>query len=166
MADWDRSFALVEEKDPYHHCGRYITAAQYDHSKPWVTHVSLQRLGFRERCSCGPLPQTTDLRRVQVRRRHSAPLAISRTGNGAAFLAGHGSGAYWATERLTSTPTTFCGGRRALLHGESPRRIAFLRPDTRRRPRGSLNNPCDLLSGARAGGPYYLFLFRRKPARE
>jgi len=43
MADWDHYFQLVQQEDPYHHlrsvhnCGTF-----YDHTKPWVTHSSVQ----------------------------------------------------------------------------------------------------------------------------
>jgi hypothetical protein len=43
MDDWDRFFAILQNEDPHQrmrgiHNGRII----YDHSKPWVTHASLQ----------------------------------------------------------------------------------------------------------------------------
>ena len=54
MADWDRFFRIVQETDPYHHLHRSIHNGPnfYDHSKPWVTHVSackVQRLSKRAR---------------------------------------------------------------------------------------------------------------------
>lgn len=43
MADWDRFFRVVQESDPYQHL-RSIHNCRffYDHSKPWVTHQSIQ----------------------------------------------------------------------------------------------------------------------------
>ncbi|HEX2909236.1 MAG TPA: DUF5060 domain-containing protein [Chloroflexia bacterium] len=43
MADWDRFFRIVQESDPYQHL-RSIHNCRgfYDHSKPWVTHCSVQ----------------------------------------------------------------------------------------------------------------------------
>ena len=47
VADWERYGELVQEKDPYqhlrsiHNCGDF-----YDHSRPWITHCSLQRTDF------------------------------------------------------------------------------------------------------------------------
>ena len=45
VEDWERYAAILCEKDPYqhlrsiHNCARY-----YDHTRPWVTHCSLQRI--------------------------------------------------------------------------------------------------------------------------
>ncbi|MDB5082904.1 MAG: hypothetical protein JWP00_4828 [Chloroflexi bacterium] len=43
IADWDRMFKVVQESDPYQHL-RSIHNCRgfYDHSKPWVTHQSIQ----------------------------------------------------------------------------------------------------------------------------
>ncbi len=46
-SDWDRFFQIVVKSDPYehlrsiHNCGEW-----YDHSKPWVTHASIQSSDF------------------------------------------------------------------------------------------------------------------------
>lgn len=46
-ADWERYGTFFQEKDPYqhlrsiHNCGDF-----YDHSRPWITHCSLQRIDF------------------------------------------------------------------------------------------------------------------------
>jgi hypothetical protein len=49
MTDWDRFFRIVQESDPY---GRlrsiHHSRAIYDHSKPWVTHASLQEYDFEK----------------------------------------------------------------------------------------------------------------------
>ncbi|WP_042196352.1 DUF5605 domain-containing protein [Paenibacillus camerounensis] len=53
MSDWDRFFRIIQESDPYQHLRsihnwhhkmihRRSDAHWYDHSKPWVTHVSIQ----------------------------------------------------------------------------------------------------------------------------
>ncbi|WNQ09908.1 DUF5605 domain-containing protein [Paenibacillus aurantius] len=51
MADWDRLFRIVQEEDPYQHLRSIHNGTKmydpselsiYDHSKPWVTHVSMQ----------------------------------------------------------------------------------------------------------------------------
>jgi hypothetical protein len=49
MADWDRFFRIIQAEDPYSrlrsiHHSRVI----YDHSKPWVTHASLQSYDFEK----------------------------------------------------------------------------------------------------------------------
>ena len=43
QADWDRFFRLVQQADPYNRLRSIHNAgAFYDHSKPWVTHLSVQ----------------------------------------------------------------------------------------------------------------------------
>ncbi len=47
IEDWERYGELIQKKDPYqhlrsiHNCGDF-----YDHSRPWITHCSLQRTDF------------------------------------------------------------------------------------------------------------------------
>ncbi len=44
MEDWEHYARLLCEKDPYRHLrGIHNCMAFYDHSRPWVTHCSLQR---------------------------------------------------------------------------------------------------------------------------
>ncbi len=44
MADWDRFFRIVQERDPYQHLRSIHNCHEfYDHAKPWVTHLSVQR---------------------------------------------------------------------------------------------------------------------------
>ncbi len=44
MADWDRFFRIVQEHDPYQHLRSIHNCfGFYDHAKPWVTHLSIQR---------------------------------------------------------------------------------------------------------------------------
>jgi hypothetical protein len=42
-SDWDRFFHVVQENDPYQHLRSIHNGSKfYDHSKPWVTHQSVQ----------------------------------------------------------------------------------------------------------------------------
>lgn len=44
IADWERYAKILCEKDPYNHLrGIHNCMAFYDHSRPWITHASLQR---------------------------------------------------------------------------------------------------------------------------
>ena len=44
LADWDRYFQIVQQEDPYNHLRSVHNCfAFYDHTKPWVTHCSVQR---------------------------------------------------------------------------------------------------------------------------
>ncbi len=43
MADWDRFFQIVQKNDPYNRLrGIHNGRVWYDHTKPWVTHASIQ----------------------------------------------------------------------------------------------------------------------------
>jgi len=43
MADWDRTFQVVQAADPYRHLRSiHHSMRLYDNNKPWVTHASLQ----------------------------------------------------------------------------------------------------------------------------
>lgn len=47
--DWDNYFRMVEEEDPYGHLRSIHNKGglgEYDHGKPWVTHLSLQYWSF------------------------------------------------------------------------------------------------------------------------
>src|ERR1700737_3351868 len=42
--DWDRFFQLIQKQDPSQHLRSIHNCfGLYDHSQPWVTHVSIQR---------------------------------------------------------------------------------------------------------------------------
>ena len=43
--DWERYGAILVEKDPYHHLRSIHNCMRmYDHSRPWITHCSIQRV--------------------------------------------------------------------------------------------------------------------------
>jgi hypothetical protein len=44
MDDWDRFFSILDKEDPHHRMrGIHNLSVVYDHTKPWVTHASLQK---------------------------------------------------------------------------------------------------------------------------
>lgn len=44
LADWERYAAIICEKDPYNHLRSIHNCRPfYDHSRPWITHCSIQR---------------------------------------------------------------------------------------------------------------------------
>ncbi|MDD3504531.1 MAG: DUF5605 domain-containing protein [Eubacteriales bacterium] len=44
VADWERMAQVVYSHDPYNHLrGIHNCFSQYDHSRPWITHCSIQR---------------------------------------------------------------------------------------------------------------------------
>jgi len=47
--DWDRFFKIVQAEDPYNHPRSIHNAGKfYDHTKPWVTHASIQSSNLAE----------------------------------------------------------------------------------------------------------------------
>lgn len=47
MADWDRFFQILQNEDPYQRLrGIHNCRGWYDHTKPWVTHCSIQTTDF------------------------------------------------------------------------------------------------------------------------
>ena len=45
IADWERYASIILEKDPYRHLrGIHHCTTPYDHNRPWITHVSYQRI--------------------------------------------------------------------------------------------------------------------------
>ena len=132
LADWDRYFRILQESDPYsrlrsiHHSG-----PMYDPLKPWVTHVSIQGDDFAkipEWRSTFRKPLVFD----ECKYEGNIPKRwgdISARGNDAPLLARNDAPARtWGTARRTSTPHDILWwSKGGVLHGESPRRIAFLR---------------------------------------
>lgn len=131
MADWDRFFQIVQHHDPYNHLrGIHNCRAFYDHTKPWVTHCSIQSSDFdhmpdwREQYrkpvvfdECryeGNIPQgwgNIDAREM-TRRFWLGTMGGCYVGHGETYL--HPDDILWWSK----------GGT---LHGESPARIAFLK---------------------------------------
>ncbi|WP_420852133.1 DUF5605 domain-containing protein [Paenibacillus hamazuiensis] len=139
MDDWDRFFRIVQTNDPYGHLRSIhngtkmydpTTLVIYDHSKPWVTHVSMQywelqsvtawRKTYRkpvvvdECCYEGNLPQRWG--------------NITGEDMTARFWDGFARGGYVGHGETFLNPEEVVwwskGGK---LYGESPERIAFLR---------------------------------------
>jgi len=137
--DWDRLFQIVQENDPYGHLRSIHNGTKmydptsldlYDHSKPWVDHVSLQHW---------------DLTAVDsIRRAYGKPVVVDeccyegdiprRWGNITGeemthrFWEGTVRGAYVGHGETYMHPENIIwwshGGE---LHGTSPDRIGFLR---------------------------------------
>ncbi|GIV70238.1 DUF5060 domain-containing protein [Caldilinea sp.] len=131
MADWDRFFRIVQESDPYQHLRSIHNCHDfYDHSKPWVTHQSIQhsdlaRVGLwrsqvrkpvvvDECCYEGNIPMTWGniSAREMVHRFWLGTAHGGYVGHGETYL--HPQDILWWSK----------GG---VLHGESPPRLAFLR---------------------------------------
>ncbi len=130
-ADWDRFFRVVQENDPYQHLRSIHNCfAFYDHMKPWVTHLSIQRPDltqariwreqykkpavFDECCYEGNIPQPWGSISAQemLLRFWVGTASGGYVGHGDTFL--HPQDILWWAK----------GG---VLHGQSAPRIAFLR---------------------------------------
>lgn len=131
MADWDRFFQILEKEDGHqrlrsiHNCRGF-----YDHTKPWVTHASIQRhdlhsvRGWRaqfrkpivvDECGYeGDVPQGWGNLRPEemVRRFWIGTMCGGYVGHGETYK--HPEDILWWSK----------GG---VLHGQSPARIAWLR---------------------------------------
>ena len=174
MADWDRFFRIVQESDPYghprsvHNCRPF-----YDHSKPWVTHLSVQRstveqtrewreqygkpVVIDECCYEGDVPQRWGNISAQemTRRFWEATVRGGYCGHGETYL--HPDDILWWSK----------GG---VLHGQSPARLAFLRQVLEEGPAEGLD-PVDGVVGSgfacagRPGAFYLAYTGLHQPAR-
>ena len=129
--DWDRFFRILQNEDPHHRLrGIHNGAIWYDHTKSWVTHASLQTsdmaggVGYREKyqkpviydeCKYeGNVPQgwgNLDAR-TMTQRFWLGTMGGCYVGHGETYL--HPRDILWWSK----------GG---VLHGESPRRIQWLK---------------------------------------
>jgi hypothetical protein len=131
LADWDRFFAILEKEDPHQRLrGIHNCRGFYDHTKPWVSHASLQtsdmnagvrfRREFRkpvlydECCYEGNVPQGWgNLNgRTMTQRFWLGTMGGCYVGHGETYK--HPEDVLWWSK----------GGE---LHGESPKRIQWLK---------------------------------------
>lgn len=131
MEDWDEFFQIIRDCDPVGHLRSiHNSVYSYDHSKPWVTHMSVQT-GEMEKVAAWMSqlnkPVVVDECCYEGDISHSwgnltPEEMVNRmwTAFSLGAYAGHGE-TYWNREEVLWWSK---GGR---LHGESPRRIAFLR---------------------------------------
>lgn len=161
MPDWDRYFRIVQESDPYQHLRSIHNGTIiYDHSKPWVTHASIQHSDFErtrgwleayrkpvvfDECQYeGNIPRRWGniSAREMVRR-----FWLAAT-NGA--YGGHG-------ETYLDPNDVLWWSKGGVLKGESPRRIAFLRKILEQGPAEGIDPYPDKYPAAAVPGKYYLY---------
>jgi len=162
-SDWDRFFQIIEQEDPYGHLRSiHHSNTMYDHGKPWVTHASIQDDHF----------ENTE----ELRTRYRKPVVYDeckyegnisqRWGNLSApemvrrFWLGTVTGAYVGHgETYVDPHDILWWSKGGTLHGESPKRIAFLR----KLLEDGLSEGLDPLSsyylGAGRPGRYALYYF-------
>jgi len=161
MADWDRFFRIVRESDPYQHlCSIHNCRQFYDHRKPWVSHCSVQR---------------SDLSRAgEWRDDYGKPVVVDECqyegdikegfGNIPArelvhrFWLGTVAGCYVGHGETYRHPKDILWwSKGGVLHGQSPKRIAFLRRILEEGPSDGLEPKSRWVAGRE--GEYYLFYF-------
>ena len=166
MADWDRFFRVVQESDPYGHLRSiHNGCVMYDHSKPWVTHQSIQH---------GNLEQTR-VWREQARK----PVVVDeccyegniwqRWGDITAqemvhrFWLGTAHGGYVGHGETYEHPEDILWwAKGGVLHGQSAPRLTFLRRILEEGLAAGLDPIDDVLRGFACAGQahaYYLTYF-------
>jgi hypothetical protein len=162
VADWDRYFQIVQECDPYQrlrsiHNGSVI----YDHAKPWVSHASIQGDDFGktiewrnaykkpvifDECKYeGNIPRRWgNISGEEMVRRFWLATTLGAYG-------GHG-------ETYLDEKDILWWSKGGVLHGESPKRLAFLRRVLYEGPAEGLDPlPNQKYPAAAKEGEYYLF---------
>jgi len=143
LSDWDRFFRVVQESDPYGHLRSIHNGfVLYDHSKPWVTHQSIQKW---------------DLENVSLwREQHKKPVVVDecayegniqqRWGNITGeemvrrFWVGTVQGGYVGHGDTFLDPNEIVWwSKGGVLHGVSAPRLAFLRQILEESPASGLN---------------------------
>ncbi len=131
MEHWDEYMQLVEKIDPYNHLrGIHNCRGWYDHSKPWVTHCSIQSSNFQDA--------------PDFRERYGKPVIYDECryegnvpqgwGNISAeqmtknFWMGSLAGCYVGHGETYKHPQDILWwAKGGVLHGESPARIQFMK---------------------------------------
>ncbi len=131
MLDWDRFFRIVQECDPYQHLRSIHNCHEfYDHSKPWVTHQSIQRPNmeqvslWRQQCR---KPVVVDECRYEGNIHHGwGNITAQRLTHN--FWQGVVRGGYVGHgETYVHPQDILWWSKGGALYGQSPARIAFLR---------------------------------------
>ena len=170
-ADWERYASLLLEGDPYHHPRSIHNCREfYDHTRPWITHCSLQRQDYFK---CAEL---TD----QYRTRFGKPVVLDELAYEGNLDQGWGNitaqemvrrcwegavrGGYPGHGETYDRPDgVLWWSHGGALHGESPARIAFLMEILRDAPGRGLcaKEMCwDCTVGVAEGAQgYYLYYF-------
>ncbi|MFT4305979.1 MAG: DUF5605 domain-containing protein [Microbacterium sp.] len=156
-SDWERLAAIVGEEDAFGHLTSIHNCRPfYDYSKPWITHVSVQRVDvyrtaentdeWRERwgkpvvideCAYeGDIDQGWGniTGEEMVRRFWEAAVRGGYCGHGETYLPASAGGATDAS--AGDDPEVLWWSKGGALHGSSPERIAFLRRLQAEAPRG------------------------------
>lgn len=172
MAEWDSYFQIVQANDPYQHLRSIHNGlALYNHTKPWVTHVSAQS---------GAIAEDFE-RAVLFRDVYNKPVVydeVKYEGNFASrwghltpeemvlrFWEGAIAGTYVGhSETYTDPSDVVWWAKGGVLRGQSPPRLAFFRTILSQSPPEGLE-PIDKWQDypfAGKAGHYYLGYFGRE----
>jgi hypothetical protein len=176
LHQWERYFHIIEENDPYGHLRSIHNgdpAANYDHRKPWVTHVCIQNWDVKRtpewRADYGK-PVVNDEPEYEGN-------IIQSWGN---ISAGELTHRFWTTtmrggyaghgETYSHPQDLIWWAKGGELHGEAWKRIGFLRDlleedvthglEPIERARGF---PWNRISGARDGDVTYIYFGEHQP---
>ncbi|MBN1845610.1 MAG: DUF5060 domain-containing protein [Sedimentisphaerales bacterium] len=171
MEHWDEYMKLVQDIDPYGHLrGIHNCRGWYDHTRPWVTHCSIQNSDFR--------------RTKEVRDNYQKPAIYDECryegnvpqgwGNISAeqmtrnFWMGSLSGCYVGHgETYTHPDDILWWSKGGVLHGQSPARIQFLKKIIEELPieqmQPDFDRYPDVYMLCRPGQRYLLYIPDQKP---
>ena len=171
MDDWDRFFQIIRASDPYGHMrGIHNCRGWYDHTRPWVTHASIQSSDFRNA--------------ADLRTKYQKPIVYDECkyegnipqgwGNISAremvhrFWLGAVSGCYVGHgETYKHAEDILWWSKGGVLHGESPPRIALVRRIMEAAPYEQMTPDKELSPGnlvLSKPGEYYLIYFPQAAA--
>ncbi|MEJ5258658.1 MAG: DUF5060 domain-containing protein [Anaerohalosphaeraceae bacterium] len=174
--DWDRFFQIVQRCDPYEHLRSiHNGTVLYNHTKPWVTHASIQNGSAVEDFGRAVLYRDVYVKPIvfdEVKYEGNLP---QRWGNLSAeemvhrFWEGTIAGTYVGHGETYLEPNdVIWWAKGGVLRGQSPSRIAFLRRILEEGPAEGLE-PIDKWQNypfAGKRGEYYLGYFGRQPLSE
>lgn len=173
--DWDRLFQVVQATDPFDHLRSIHNGNRiYNHTLPWVTHVSMQNGPAVEDAGRAELlrgvyrkPVIIDEARYEGNFMRWANLSGEEMVH--RFWAGAVAGIYVGHSEFFIDPNQVTWlGQGGVLKGESPQRLAFLRRVLEDSPATGID-PIDRWESADIGGQpgeYYLLYFGHEAATE
>ncbi|MCX5494411.1 DUF5060 domain-containing protein [Kaistia dalseonensis] len=176
MELWDRTFQIIEENDPYRHLKSIHNGdvnANYDHRKPWVSHVCIQNWDVK---------RTQEWREaygkpvINDEPEYEGNIMLSWGNISAAELVHR----YWITllrggyaghgETFMHPEDILWWAKGGVLHGEAWQRIGFLRDLLEEDVAsgltpisGAANWPWSRVSGAKDGDVTYIYLGEHQP---
>ncbi len=170
MQDWDRFFQILQNEDPHQRLRSIHNGhAYYDHTKPWVTHASIQNGASLEEFGGAEVFRRIYHKPImydEVKYEGNVPHGWGQLspqemvqkfwmGTIAGTYVGHG-------ETYLHPENIIWWARGGVLHGQSPSRIAFLKKILETAPPEGLEpipGRWARKRGAGKPGEYYLFYF-------